>query len=233
MQQRQRVGRAAHLHQRGGGGFRGGEQLEGGGGDDAQRTFGADQQLLEVVAGVVLAQAGQTVQHAAVGQHRLQAQGQLAHRPVAQHRHAAGIGGQVAADLAAAFRGQRQRKQPAHAGGGVLHLRQRAAGFGGQRVVVGVHRAQRLHAVQLDNQRAAAVVRGGGAAVRGITALRHDWRASGHAGAHQRGHFGGAAGAGDGLGAATVAPAPIQTGGGQGVGVGDQMAGADNPRHAV
>ena len=232
VQQRQRVGGVAYLNQGGGGGLGGGEQLEGGGGDDAQRAFGANQQLFEVVAGVVLAQARQAIQHAAVGQHRFQAQGQLAHRPIAQHRHAAGIGGQIAADLAAAFRGQRQRKQPAHAGGGVLHLRQRAAGFGGQGVVVGIHRAQRVQAVKLNNQRVAAVVRGGGTAVRSVAALRHHRHASGHAGTHQRRHFGSAAGPRQCYRAALVALSPVQAVWGQLVGVSDQVAGADNPRQS-
>ena len=38
-----------------------GEQLQHGGGDDAQRAFGADEQVLQVVAGVVLAQPPQAV----------------------------------------------------------------------------------------------------------------------------------------------------------------------------
>ena len=40
-----------------------------------ERAFGADEQLLEVVAGVVLAQAGEAIPDAAVGQHRLEAPG--------------------------------------------------------------------------------------------------------------------------------------------------------------
>ncbi|MNN04716.1 hypothetical protein D3C81_1174460 [compost metagenome] len=68
--------------------------------DHAQRAFRADQQLLQVVAGVVLAQRAQAVEHLAVGQHGFDAQYQFARHAIAHHVDAAGIGGQVAADLA-------------------------------------------------------------------------------------------------------------------------------------
>ena len=42
------------------------------GGDDAERALGADEELLQVVAGVVLAQRPQPVPDAAVGQHHLE-----------------------------------------------------------------------------------------------------------------------------------------------------------------
>ena len=42
---------------------------DGHGGDDAQRALRPDEQLLQVIAGVVLPQSGQTVQHPAVCQH--------------------------------------------------------------------------------------------------------------------------------------------------------------------
>ena len=48
------------------------EELQHGGRDDAERSFGADEQVLEVVAGVVLAQAAQSVPDATVGQHDFQ-----------------------------------------------------------------------------------------------------------------------------------------------------------------
>jgi hypothetical protein len=86
-------------------------ELERGGGDDAERALGPDQQRLQVIAGVVLAQRAQGMQHAAVRQHRLDAEHQLARHAVAQHVQAAGIGGQIAADLAAALRAQAQREE--------------------------------------------------------------------------------------------------------------------------
>ncbi len=88
-------------------------QPQGGGRDHAQRALGPDQQVAQVIAGVVLAQPFQPVQDRAIGQHRLQPQAQVARIAVAQHVHAARIGRQHAADPRRAFRGQRQREQPA------------------------------------------------------------------------------------------------------------------------
>jgi hypothetical protein len=93
--------------------------------------------VLEVVAGVVLAQAAQAVPDAAVGQHHFQAQRQLAGIAVAQHLHAAGIGGQVAADGGAAFGGERQREQAISLARRLLHRMQGASGLDGDGVVGG------------------------------------------------------------------------------------------------
>ena len=110
---RSRRATSATRGERGGARARRREELQHRGGDDAERAFGADEELLQVVAGVVLAQAAQAVPDAAVGKHDLDAQRQLARVAEAQHRGAAGVGRQVAADRAAALGGERQRK---HAG---------------------------------------------------------------------------------------------------------------------
>ena len=81
----------------------------------------------------------------AVGRHHLQPKAQLAHVAVAQHLHPAGVGGQVAADGAAAFRGQRQRKQPPMRRGGFLSRLQRAAGLHHHRAGQCIHAADLLH----------------------------------------------------------------------------------------
>ena len=70
-------------------------------GDDAERAFGADEQLLQVVAGVVLAQRLKPSSTRAVGQHDLEAEHQVAHHAVAQHCGAARVGREIAAELAA------------------------------------------------------------------------------------------------------------------------------------
>ena len=88
-----------------------------------ERALGADEELLQVVAGVVLAQRPQPVPHPAVGQHHLEPEHQVAHHAVAQHRRAAGVGREVAADGAGALGAERQREQPARGRGGVLHGR--------------------------------------------------------------------------------------------------------------
>ncbi len=85
-------------------GFRQREQLQHRAGDDAERAFRADEHLLQVIAGGILAQARHAVPDPPVRQHDLEAERELARRAVFQHVHAAGIGREVAADLAAAFR---------------------------------------------------------------------------------------------------------------------------------
>jgi hypothetical protein len=65
------------------------------------------QEVLQVVAGVVLAQAPESIPHAAVGKHDLEPEHQLARVAVAHHARAAGVGREVAADLAAALRAER------------------------------------------------------------------------------------------------------------------------------
>ncbi len=71
--------------------------------DDAERAFPADEKLLHVVAGVVLAQAAQAVPDAAVGQYDLEPEDERARVAVAQDLHAARVRRDVAADLAGAF----------------------------------------------------------------------------------------------------------------------------------
>ena len=104
-------------------------QLQHRGGDDAERALGADEKLAQAVAGVVLAQPAQPVPHRAVRQHHLQPQHQVACVAVAHRVVAAGVGGQHAADLRAAFRGDRQRQQAAGLGRGNLRRLQRDAGL--------------------------------------------------------------------------------------------------------
>ena len=84
----------------------------------AERAFAADEQVAQVVAGVVLAQA-------AAGRPRRRPSAVTTSRPrhllariaVAQHLRAAGVGREVAADRAAAFGGEAEREQQAARGG--------------------------------------------------------------------------------------------------------------------
>ena len=80
-------------------------------GDDAERAFGAHEQVLEVVAGIVLLERAQAVPDVAVGQHDLEAHHEVARVAVAQHLHAAGIGREIAADLAGALRAEAEREE--------------------------------------------------------------------------------------------------------------------------
>ena len=143
-------------------------------GDDAERAFGAEEKLLEIVARVVLAQAAQSVPDAPVGQHHFEAQHLLARRAIAQHVYAARIGGEVAADLAAAFGGERERKQPSGLIGRPLHIGEHAAGFDGDRIVKAIELADPVHAAEREHDLAAFA--GGHRAAReaGVAALGND-----------------------------------------------------------
>ena len=149
------------------------EQLQRRGGDHAQRPLAADEQLLEVVAGVVLAQPAQHRQHLAGRQHDLQAQHQVARHPVAQHRGAAGVGRDVAADLAGPLGGQRQREQPARR---VARPPAPAARCSRTSTVIRLSNASTeahaVHARQRQHHRAPRLVGRGAAAQAGVAALR-------------------------------------------------------------
>ena len=145
-QERHRVFHGRHRAQRGDARARRGKELQRRGGDDAERAFAANEKMLQVIARVVLAQAAQTVPDAAVGEHHFDAERQVARIPEAQHGGPAGVGRQIAADRAAAFGGQGQRKQEAGVGSGLLRSRQRDAGFGSEGGVGRIQRANALHA---------------------------------------------------------------------------------------
>ena len=68
------------------------EELDAGGGDDAQGALGTGQEPLEVVAGIVLAQAAEATPDLAVGEHGLQAQDKVPGRAKAENSDAAGVG---------------------------------------------------------------------------------------------------------------------------------------------
>ena len=81
-------------------------QPEHGAGDDAKGSFRADEQLLQIVAGIVLQHAVHRRDDGAVGQDRFEPQHLFARHAVADHPDAAGIGGEIAADLAGAARAE-------------------------------------------------------------------------------------------------------------------------------
>ena len=81
-------------------------------GDDAQRAFGADEQVFQIVAGVVLLELVEVVEHASVGEHHFEAERVRARNAIGKRRGAAGIGGKIAADGAGALRGQQLRIEP-------------------------------------------------------------------------------------------------------------------------
>ena len=110
-QTEQHHGRFQRGHSRPGRQLRLGQRikLERGSGDDAQCALGSDVEVLQVITGVVLAQAAQALPHVALRRDHLQPQAQLTRIAKTQHLGAAGIGAQCAADGASAFGRQTQR----------------------------------------------------------------------------------------------------------------------------
>ena len=74
--------------------------------DDAKRAFRADEQVLKVVAGVVLQHLIEATDHSAIGENRLQAQNLVAEHAVTNDAISSGVCGDVATDLAGAARAQ-------------------------------------------------------------------------------------------------------------------------------
>ncbi len=141
--QRHGVAQRAAGGPRGDAGARLREQAQGRGGDDAERALAADEQVAQVVAGVVLAKAVQAAPELALRGHDLQPQAQLARVAEAQHLRAAGVGREIAADRARSLGGQAEREQQAGLRGGGLHLLQRESGLDGDGLVVGIDAADR------------------------------------------------------------------------------------------
>ena len=150
------------------------KQFQHRGGDDAERALGADEEVLEVVAGVVLLELVEEVQHAAVGQHDFDPDHEIAGDAIGERVGAAGIGGEVAADGAAALGAERQREQAVGGGGGLLRLHQHHPGLAGhgagRRIDLAdaVEPGQREHDLAVEGDLAADQA--------GIAALGHDRR---------------------------------------------------------
>jgi hypothetical protein len=104
-----------------------GKELHRRGSDDAEGALAADEELLQIVAGIVLAQAAKAVPNPSVGQHHLEAQCQLAGIAVAHGRDAAGAGRQIVADLTASLGPEAEREQPVGLGGRLLQMREDVA----------------------------------------------------------------------------------------------------------
>ena len=185
-------------------------QAQHGCGDHAERAFGAEEELLQVVAGVVLAQAAQPIPHPAVGQHHFHAEHLLARGSIAQHVDPAGVGRKVAADLAAAFGGERERKQAPGVRRRGLHRGEHAAGLHRRRIVEEVEAADAVHASEREHDLAPRPRGHRAADQAGVAALRHHRQALARAqGDHLRDLFG-ASRAYHAFGRAAVLLAPVR-----------------------
>ena len=152
----------------------------------AERAFAADQEVAQVVAGVVLAQARQAVPDAPLGGDDLEAEALLARVAVADDLRAAGVGREVAADRAAALGGEAEREQQAALGRSFLHALQHAAGLGDERQVGGVDAANAVQPRRRQHHLASAGVGHRAADEPGVAALGDDRRAVGATGLRRR-----------------------------------------------
>ena len=153
-------------------------------GDDAERAFGADQQLLEVVAAIVLLERASAPRTALPsGSTASMPEHQRAHRAEAQHLGAAGIGRDQAADRRRALGAERQREAPpgraapprAGRRGSRRPRRPRLAGSASSERIRFIRRSE-------SSSASPAGVRRRAADHRGVAALRHQR----HAGLRRR-----------------------------------------------
>ena len=149
-----------------------GAQPQHGARDDAERAFRADEQLAQIIAGIVLGHAVQRRQHGAIGQHGLDAQHIVTGDAMADHADAAGIGGDIAADLAGAAGTQIDRQQEAGGFGDKLRHLERRSGQKGHGAGGNVDLLDAGHALQRYCDIASARIGAAGKA-REAT-LRHD-----------------------------------------------------------
>ncbi len=166
-------GRGARLRQR--------EELQHGFRDDAECALRADEEVLQVIARIVLAQGRKPVPDRAIGQHHFQAEHEIARVAIAQNRRATGIRRDVPADGAGALGSQRQRIEKARFARGGLNLGQNRARFHGDRGIDRIDRFDGLQALQRDHH---AAIGHAPADKAGIAALRHEGNPRRLAGLH-------------------------------------------------
>ncbi len=127
------------------------EQLEHHAGDDSERAFRADEELAQVVAGVVLDHLAKRVDDRAVGEHGFDSQHQIARHTETQHPIAARVGRDVTADLAGATPAEIEGKEQIGRVGGLLHGFHHDAGFDGDGARRHVEILDRAHTLQRND----------------------------------------------------------------------------------
>ncbi len=109
--------------------------------DHPEGALAADQQLGPVVAGVVLQEAGEVAEDAAVGQHRFCAEDLVTHRPVTQHVDAACVGRRHPPDRGGVPRREIHGKREVGRARGSLHRGERGPRAGRELAAHLVHRS--------------------------------------------------------------------------------------------
>ena len=184
-------------------------EAQGGRGDDGERALAANQQVAQIVARVVLAQALEAIPDLALGGDGLQAQAQFAGRAVAQHLGASRVGGEVATDGATALGGEAEREEQSRCVGRTLHVRQQAARLNGHGQVGGIDVQDAVEALEVEHDLLAAVVRYRATDQAGVATLGHDADAVAATQANDLGHLVRIGRAHDGQSLAAIALAPV------------------------
>jgi hypothetical protein len=166
-----------------------GKEFQNSGGDDAQRAFGANEKLLQVVAGVVLQQAAHAVPDLACRQNHLQPEHQVARVAVGEHACTAGVGRDVSTDAAGALGSERQREEHAGLRGSLLQSFQDHTRLRNDRPARGIHCPYAVEPLQGEDELASALVGYLPAHQPRIAALRHDGRAGLVGNPHDRRDF--------------------------------------------
>jgi hypothetical protein len=120
---------------------------ERGRGDDAERSFRTDEEIAQVVTGVVLFELVEVVHDAPIGQHHFEAERMRTCDAMGERSRAARIGRKVTADGAASLRGQELRVETVHVRRRLPRLLQCAAGFDNDRVGHRIDFADFVHPV--------------------------------------------------------------------------------------
>ena len=163
-------------------------------GDDAQCALGAHEQVAQVVAGVVFAKSTQAIPNLPIGGDHLDAQAQGPRIAIAQHRRAACIGRQVAANGGRAPCGQIEREGEPHLVGLFLHRLHGDTGIDGDGLVVLVSGPNAGHARQVQDDLSAGVIGGGATGESCVAPLGYQGDFVRVGQAHQLGDLLGAAG---------------------------------------
>ena len=145
-------------HHQGGGEVGLGQELQGDAGEDAQGPLGADDQVLDIIAGGVFHHVGGKLHDGAVRQHRLHAPDEIPGETISNRLHAPGVGADVAADGGGLLPGVRGIKQPACRRRG-LNVLEQSAGLGGDGLVLEVNGVDSVHPQHREHD--ASVLAGG------------------------------------------------------------------------
>lgn len=127
-------------------------QAKDGARDDAKRAFRADEDMLQVVARIVLDHFAERGEHRPVGQHGFETQDHVAHHAVADDAIAAGVRRDVAADGGGTARAQIERQHEAVLLDFFLHGLEHSAGLDGDGARHLVDLDDLVHALQRQGQ---------------------------------------------------------------------------------